>query len=45
MRFDENCKNCVFFRGSVPNDVECANNDGSAWDPESQACNNFAKKK
>ncbi|MCK4335624.1 MAG: hypothetical protein KAT94_04565 [Candidatus Aenigmarchaeota archaeon] len=45
MRFDEKCRNCIFFKGNVPNDIECANNDGSIWDPGQQACDNFTKKK
>jgi hypothetical protein len=45
MRFDVKCKNCIFFEGSVPPRLDCANNDGSVWDPEQQACDNFRGKK
>lgn len=46
MRFDVKCKDCVFFRiKSVPNTVDCPNNDGSIWDPGQRACDNFAGKR
>lgn len=43
MRFDAKCRDCAFFKGSVPSSVECANNDGKVWDPHEKACDNFTK--
>jgi len=45
MRFDVKCRDCIFFRGDIPQTIECANNDGSVWDPRQQACDNFKRKK
>jgi len=46
MRFDAKCSDCVFFRiRQLPPAVECANNDGSVWDPKERACDNFAHRK
>jgi hypothetical protein len=43
MRFDAKCRDCVFFGGKTPAAIECANNDGSVWDPHEKACDNFTK--
>lgn len=45
MRFDARCRDCAFFKESVLSSVECANNDGSVWDPHEKACDNFTKPK
>ncbi len=46
MRFDVKCKDCAFFKlRSIPSAVECANNDGSIWDPAQRACDNFTGRK
>ena len=44
MRFDVKCKDCIFFKGESPPRIECVNNDGSIWDPEDRACDNFRRK-
>ena len=44
MRFDAKCRDCAFFRlEKVPAVVECANNDGTVWDPAEKACDNYTK--
>ncbi|MFH1237219.1 MAG: hypothetical protein V1648_02330 [Candidatus Aenigmatarchaeota archaeon] len=45
MRFDVKCRDCVFFKGKAPDATDCANNDGSIWDPAQRACDNFVKGK
>jgi hypothetical protein len=44
MRLDVRCKDCKFFNGKVPGEIDCANNLGDSWDPEQQACDNFVRK-
>jgi len=43
MRFDARCRECAFFKMNVPPAVDCANNDGTVWDPREKACDNFIK--
>ncbi|MEM5871708.1 MAG: hypothetical protein QW051_02430 [Candidatus Aenigmatarchaeota archaeon] len=46
MRFDARCSECKFFKlKNIPSHIECANNDGSVWDPNEKACDNFVNKR
>lgn len=43
MRFDAKCADCIFFRlKNLPTNLECANNDGTTWNPSEKACDNFS---